>query len=87
MNGVEELSPEIDHAVWRFLNSNPKWKQKDMRERKERAEKLAAKRRESEMAMKAEKRAKHAEQTIPDPILDISCPDYPSWLLERIDRN
>ena len=83
MNGVEEISPEIDHAIWRFLNSNPKWKQKDMRERKERAEKLAAERREREMAMKAEKRANNAAQSIPD----ISCPDYPSWLLERIDRN
>ena len=57
-----------------------------MRERKERAEKLAAERREREMAMKAEKRANNAAQTVPNPTLDYSYPDYPSWLLERIDR-
>ena len=57
-----------------------------MRERKERAEKLAAERREREMAMKAEKRAKNAAQTIPDRIPDISCPDYPSWLLDKLDK-
>ena len=53
-----------------------------MTERKERAEKLAAERREREMAMKAKKRANNAALSIPD----ISCPDYPSWLLDKLDK-